>query len=59
MEITSWSYAVHDRVAKLSGCAAAGIPLHLLIDPHATGSPTIRLYGEPGDGKYRVLSAVR
>ncbi|MFG2337183.1 Uma2 family endonuclease [Streptomyces yangpuensis] len=57
VEITSRSNAVHDRVAKLSGYAAAGIPLYLLVDPHATGSPTIHLYGEPGDGKYRVLWA--
>ncbi|MEV7168958.1 Uma2 family endonuclease [Streptomyces sp. NPDC093224] len=57
VEITSRSNAVHDRVAKLNGYAAAGIPLYLLIDPHATGSPTIHLYGEPDDGKYRVLWA--
>ncbi|AQT74075.1 MULTISPECIES: Uma2 family endonuclease [Streptomyces] len=57
VEITSRSNAVHDRVAKLNGYAAAGIPLYLLIDPHATGSPTIHLYGESSDGKYRVLWA--
>ncbi|MEV7522964.1 Uma2 family endonuclease [Streptomyces sp. NPDC091371] len=57
VEITSKSNAVHDRVSKLNGYAAAGVPLYLLIDPHATGSPTIHLYGEPSDGKYRVLHA--
>ncbi|MFE9929998.1 Uma2 family endonuclease [Streptomyces sp. NPDC005533] len=57
VEVTSKSNAVNDRVAKLNGYAAAGVPLYLLIDPHATGSPTIHLYGEPGDGKYRLLHA--
>ncbi|MGW7434820.1 Uma2 family endonuclease [Streptomyces sp. NPDC054849] len=57
VEITSRSNAVNDRVSKLKGYAAAGIPLYLLIDPHATGSPTIHLYGEPTDGKYRLLHA--
>ncbi|MCX4691413.1 Uma2 family endonuclease [Streptomyces sp. NBC_01408] len=57
VEITSRSNAVNDRVSKLKGYAAAGIPLYLLIDPHATGSPTIHLYGEPSDGKYRLLHA--
>ncbi|MFJ3172832.1 Uma2 family endonuclease [Streptomyces roseus] len=57
VEITSRSNAVHDRVDKLNGYAAAGVPLYLLIDPHATGSPTIHLYGEPSDGQYRVLHA--
>ena len=57
VEITSRSNAVNDRVAKLNGYAAAGVPLYLLIDPHATGSPTIHLYGEPEEGKYRVLWA--
>ncbi|WP_404957230.1 Uma2 family endonuclease [Streptomyces sp. 147326] len=56
-EVTSKSNAVSDRVAKLNGYAAAGVPLYLLIDPHATGSPTIHLYGEPSDGKYRLLHA--
>ncbi|MGW6687646.1 Uma2 family endonuclease [Streptomyces sp. NPDC054961] len=59
VEITSRSNAVNDRVGKLKGYAAAGVPLYLLIDPHATGSPTIHLYGEPCDGKYRVLSAAK
>lgn len=59
VEITSKSNAVNDRVAKLKGYAAAGVPLYLLIDPHATGSPTLHLYGEPGEGKYRVLSACK
>ncbi|MFB7466809.1 Uma2 family endonuclease [Streptomyces sp. NPDC056224] len=57
VEITSKSNAVNDRVSKLNGYAAAGVPLYLLIDPHATGSPTIHLYGEPSDGKYRLLHA--
>jgi Uma2 family endonuclease len=57
VEITSRSNAANDRVSKLNGYAAAGIPLYLLIDPHATGSPTVHLYGEPEDGQYRVLHA--
>ncbi|WP_030154943.1 Uma2 family endonuclease [Streptomyces sp. NRRL S-244] len=57
VEITSKWNAVNDRVSKLNGYAAAGVPLYLLIDPHATGSPTIHLYGEPSDGKYRLLHA--
>ncbi|MBZ9597676.1 Uma2 family endonuclease [Streptomyces erythrochromogenes] len=55
VEITSKSNAVNDRVAKLHGYAAAGIPLYLLIDPHATGEPAIHLYGEPANGTYRLL----
>ncbi|GAA2613004.1 MULTISPECIES: Uma2 family endonuclease [Streptomyces] len=57
VEVTANSNAVNDRVSKLKGYAAAGVPLYLLIDPHATGAPTIHLYGEPSDGKYRVLHA--
>lgn len=56
-EITSPSTAVQDRIEKLFAYARAGVPLYLLIDPHATGSPTIHLHGEPRDGKYRVLWA--
>ncbi|MFD9477081.1 MULTISPECIES: Uma2 family endonuclease [Streptomyces] len=55
VEVTSKSNAVNDRVSKLKGYAAAGIPLYLLIDPHAKGSPTIHLYGEPSGGQYRLL----
>ncbi|MFJ5552009.1 Uma2 family endonuclease [Streptomyces sp. NPDC093225] len=57
VEVTSKSNAVNDRVAKLNGYAAAGVPLYLLIDPHAPGGPTIHLYGEPQGGVYRVLWA--
>ncbi|MFJ3927316.1 Uma2 family endonuclease [Streptomyces sp. NPDC090022] len=57
VEVTSRSNAVHDRVSKLNGYAAAGVPLYLLIDPHATEGPTIHLFGEPEDGKYRILWA--
>lgn len=31
----------NDRVAKLNGYAAAGVPLYLLIDPHVSGTPTV------------------
>ncbi|WP_079405898.1 Uma2 family endonuclease [Streptomyces sp. 3211] len=55
VEITSKSNAVNDRVAKLHGYATAGIPLYLLIDPHSSGEPAIHLYGEPGNGTYRLL----
>ncbi len=59
VEITSRWNATNDRVSKLNGYAAAGVPLYLLIDPHATGAPAIYLYGEPDEGKYRVLAAVK
>ncbi|KJK47186.1 Uma2 family endonuclease [Streptomyces sp. NRRL F-4428] len=55
VEITSKSNAANDRVAKLHGYAAAGIPFYLLIDPHATGEPAIHLYSEPANGTYRLL----
>ncbi|MFD3935564.1 Uma2 family endonuclease [Streptomyces sp. NPDC058611] len=59
VEITSKWNASNDRVAKLAGYAAAGVPLYLLIDPHMSGSPTVHLYGEPQNGTYRLLSVVK
>ncbi|MFD3699937.1 Uma2 family endonuclease [Streptomyces sp. NPDC058646] len=59
VEITSKSNAVNDRVSKLKGYAAAGIPLHLLIDPHGTGSPTIHLYGEPATASTAFCTRAR
>lgn len=58
VEITSKSNASNDRVAKLNGYAAAGVPLYLLIDPHVSGTPTVHLYGEPQGGTYRLLAVV-
>lgn len=57
-EITSQRNANHDRVAKLQGYAAAGVPLYLLIDRWHSGRPTATLYGEPKNGLYRVLDVV-
>ncbi|MFD9083083.1 Uma2 family endonuclease [Streptomyces erythrochromogenes] len=54
-EITSPSTAAQDRTEKPVAYARAGIPLYLLIDPHATGEPAIHLYGEPANGTYRLL----
>lgn len=59
VEMTSRTTAVNDRTHKLAGCAAAGVPLYLLIDGLAPGGPMITLYGEPTDGVYRILRAVR
>ncbi|MER5868991.1 Uma2 family endonuclease [Streptomyces sp. NPDC002044] len=59
VEITSKWNASNDRVAKLAGYAAAGVPLYLLIDPYVSGSPTVHLYGDPQDGTYRLLSVAK
>ncbi|MGW7821262.1 Uma2 family endonuclease [Streptomyces puniciscabiei] len=59
VEVTSKSNARHDRVVKLAGYAAAGIPLYLLVDRWAPGGPTVTLYGEPTAEVYRVLRAVK
>ncbi|MFE2324832.1 Uma2 family endonuclease [Streptomyces sp. NPDC059385] len=54
-EITSPSNTSHDRITKAAGYAHAGVPLYLLIDAFSPGGPTLTLYGEPGNGAYRVL----
>lgn len=59
VEITSRSNANHDRIEKLNGYAAAGVPLYLLLDPWHSGKPTATLYGEPAGGLYRVLETVK
>ncbi|MFF4487069.1 Uma2 family endonuclease [Streptomyces sp. NPDC001544] len=59
VEVTSKSNARHDRVSKLAGYAAAGIPLYLLVDRWAPNGPTVTLYGEPKDDVYRPLSAAK
>ncbi|MEU1147085.1 Uma2 family endonuclease [Streptomyces sp. NPDC005863] len=59
VEVTSPSNAHHDRVGKLAGYAAAGVPLYLLIDRWAPGGPKVTLYGEPQDRVYRVLRACK
>ncbi|MFF7179597.1 Uma2 family endonuclease [Streptomyces sp. NPDC008121] len=59
VEITSKSNANHDRVEKLHGYATAAVPLYLLLDSRHSGRPTATLYGEPRNGTYRVLSAVK
>ncbi|MEW2549489.1 Uma2 family endonuclease [Streptomyces sp. NPDC047002] len=55
VEITSEANANHDRVAKVRGYAAAGVPLYLLLDSWHSARPTFTLYGEPADGTYRAL----
>ncbi|WP_345646752.1 Uma2 family endonuclease [Streptomyces tremellae] len=55
VEITSEANANHDRVAKVRGYAAAGVPLYLLLDSWHSARPTFTLYGEPEDGTYRTL----
>ncbi|WP_329564487.1 Uma2 family endonuclease [Kitasatospora sp. NBC_01266] len=57
-EITSPNNADHDREKKLWGYAHAGVPLYLLIDPHAPAGPTVTLYSSPGKGSYRESTAV-
>ncbi|MEU7280176.1 Uma2 family endonuclease [Streptomyces sp. NPDC045431] len=58
IEITSRFDANHDRVEKLHGYAAAGVPLYLLLDSWHSGRPAATLYGEPHSGMYRVLGIV-
>jgi Uma2 family endonuclease len=41
------------RIDKPAGCAAAGIPVHLLID---RDSATVSVYSEPKDGRYLQCS---
>ncbi|WP_409239174.1 Uma2 family endonuclease [Streptomyces sp. PA5.6] len=57
LEVTSQSNARHDRISKVAGYAAGGVPLYLLADRWAPGGPTITLYGEPRGDVYRILSA--
>ncbi|GAA1883515.1 Uma2 family endonuclease [Streptantibioticus ferralitis] len=59
VEITSGRNANHDRVEKLRGYAMAEVPFYLLLDPWHSGAPTATLYGEPRNGMYRVLAAVK
>ncbi|GCD35307.1 hypothetical protein OEIGOIKO_03050 [Streptomyces chrestomyceticus JCM 4735] len=59
VEVTSRCGARHDRVDKLRGYAALGVPLYLLLDPWHSGKPTATLYGEPEGGSYRVLEMVK
>lgn len=59
VEITSKANAVHDRVTKAAGYAAAGVPLYLLIDRWAPAGPTATLYGEPKGDVYRVLHTAK
>jgi Uma2 family endonuclease len=57
VEVTSKATARNDRKPKAAGCAAAGVPLYLLIDPVAPDGAAITLYGEPRGDEYRVLRA--
>ena len=59
VEVTSKATAHHDRTTKVAGCAEAGVPLYLLVDPVAPDGPAITLYGEPHGDVYRVLHAAR
>lgn len=58
VEITSKSNADTDRKTKLWGYAHAEVPLYLLVDRFAAGEPTVSLYSEPADGRYRHLLSV-
>ncbi|MGA4850853.1 Uma2 family endonuclease [Streptomyces sp. G5(2025)] len=59
VEVTSRSNASHDRISKVAGYAAGGVPLYLLADRWAPGGPTITLYGEPTGDVYRILQACK
>jgi Uma2 family endonuclease len=59
VEITSRSNAPVDRTTKRTAYAAAGVPLYLLIDAHASAGPTVTLFQEPVRDEYRVHSAVK
>lgn len=59
VEVTSRNNANHDRIEKLQGYAAAGVPLYLLLDRWHSGRPTATLYGEPKSTMYRVLDTVQ
>ncbi|MGP4019449.1 Uma2 family endonuclease [Saccharopolyspora sp. 5N708] len=58
VEITSKSNAERDRKTKLWNYAHAGVPLYLLIDRFAADGPSVLLYSEPLDGRYRRLHRV-
>lgn len=59
VEVTSRTNARHDRIGKPAACAAAGIPLYLLVDRWAPEGPTATLYGEPEGDVYRPLSSAK
>ncbi|GGP91966.1 hypothetical protein GCM10010266_13350 [Streptomyces griseomycini] len=59
VEVTSKSNARHDRVSKPAACAAAGIPLCLLVDRRAPEGPTAALHGEPKGDVHRPLSTAK
>ncbi|MFD3823101.1 Uma2 family endonuclease [Streptomyces sp. NPDC058625] len=58
VEVTSKSNARHDRVSKPAARAAAGIPLHLLVDRWAPDGPRATLFGEPNGDVHRPLESV-
>ncbi|MBA8826677.1 Uma2 family endonuclease [Saccharopolyspora lacisalsi] len=58
VEITSKGNPGTDRKTKLRGYAHAEVPLYLLIDRFAEGEPTVMLYSEPAEGRYRHLLSV-
>ncbi|MFI0904022.1 Uma2 family endonuclease [Streptomyces sioyaensis] len=59
VEITSMTSAVHDRLHKPAGYAAAGVPLYLLVDLWSPDGPTAVLHGEPDHTRYRIQSPTR
>lgn len=55
VEIVSPSNAAQDRVVKVRGYAASGVPVYLLVDPLER---TVTLFTEPADGSYRAVHRV-
>jgi Uma2 family endonuclease len=53
VEITSPRTAADDRTSKVSGYAAGGVPLYLLIDRHAPEGPAVTLFSHPAGSTYR------
>jgi Uma2 family endonuclease len=53
VEITSPRTAADDRTSKVSGYAAGGVPLYLLIDRHAPEGPAVTLFSRPAGSTYR------
>ncbi|WP_313904725.1 Uma2 family endonuclease [Streptomyces sp. SLBN-118] len=54
VEITSKGNASHDRSAKLSAYASGAVPLYLLIDRYDEGGPTVTLFSDPHNSRYRT-----
>lgn len=55
VEIVSPSNARHDRVTKVRGYAASGVPIYLLVDPLER---SVTLFSEPAGDCYRQVHKV-